>query len=173
MCVAALAWVLIAAAAVAPAAKPGAFLGELTWPEAEVRLRQAAAVVLPFGPGAKEHGPHLPMNADEKVMEHLCREAVRAEPVVVAPPILHGWLPAFRQFPGTEVSDPDVFRKYVQEVASSLVRHGAKRMVLLNTSIGLTGDPTRATAEKGRRALEIMTRQWLRALEAFFSESTR
>jgi creatinine amidohydrolase len=32
---------------------------------------------------------------------------------------------------------------------------------------GLFGDPTKATAEKGKKALEILTRQWLRALEGF------
>ena len=83
---------------------PGAYLGELTWPEAEQRLKSAPLVILPFAGGAKEHGPHLPMNADRKVMEYLCRKAVEALPVIVAPPILHGWFAAFRDFPGTEVS---------------------------------------------------------------------
>lgn len=32
---------------------------------------------------------------------------------------------------------------------------------------GLFGDPTKATAEKGRKALEILTRQWLNALQGF------
>ena len=32
---------------------------------------------------------------------------------------------------------------------------------------GLTGDPTRANAEKGRRALELLTQQWLQALRGF------
>jgi creatinine amidohydrolase len=201
-------------------------------------------------------------------MEYLCEQAVRSLPVVAAPPILHGWLPAFRQFPGTEVADSAVFIKYVDEVARSLVRQGAKRIVLLNTSIakaaglplaivardlreetgtptlvvswddletpeidslreekrgthagenetsihlylqpqlvhmdkavtdygrepattypgyrpglfsrdprdpdysetGVFGDPTRATAEKGRKALAILTAQWLKALGGF------
>lgn len=51
--------------AFAPA--PGSFLGDLSWPEAEARLKEMPLVVLPFGAGAKEHGPHLPMNADAKV----------------------------------------------------------------------------------------------------------
>jgi creatinine amidohydrolase len=255
--------------AVASAAeRPGAYLGELTWPEAERRLREAPLVVLPFGPAAKEHGPHLPLNADARVMEYLCEQAVQALPVVAAPPILHGWLPAFRQFPGTEVADATVFIKYVDEVARSLIRQGARRLVFLNTSIakagglplsivardlrvetgtptlvvswddletpeidvlreekrgthageietsihlflqpqlvrmdkavadygapegpeypgyrpglfsrdvkdpahsetGVFGDPTRATSEKGRKALAILTEQWLKALRGF------
>jgi len=253
---------------------PGAYLGELSWVDAAARLHQAPLVILPFGAGAKEHGPHLPMNADQRVMEYLCRQAVDSLPVLVAPAILHGWFPAFRDFPGTEVGDPDVFMQYVLEVARSLVANGAQRIVFLNTGItratglpiaiaareirtemgvptmvvswddleteetaalqeqragghadeletsihlflqpqlvrmdravtdygggdaeaypgykpglfsrdpadpsfsetGLYGDPTLATVEKGRRALEIMTRQWLKALRAFAEEPGR
>lgn len=250
------------------AATPGAYLGELCWPDAETRLREAPLVVLPFAPAAKEHGPHLPMNADAKVAEYLCARAVETLPVVVAPPIHHGWLPAFRQFPGTEVADPGIFIKYVDAVARSLIRSGARRIVFLNTSIskagglplsvvardlrvvagiptlvvswddlesdalraletqergghadeietsihlflqpalvhmdravtdygrapakdypgyepglysrdpkdpaysesGLTGDPKRASAEKGRKALDLLTAEWLKALRGF------
>jgi len=207
-------------------------------------------------------------------MEHLCRAAVASLPVIVAPPVLHGWFPAFRQFPGTEVADPDLFRRYVQEIGVSLARLGARRLVFLNTGIakatglplaiaareirselgvptlvvswddletpeiealqeqergghageietsihlflqpglvqmdeavadlgpvptargpgyepglfsrdpadpdysetGLFGDPTKATADKGRRAIEILTEQWLRALEAFAQQPLR
>jgi|SoiMetStandDraft_5_1073268.scaffolds.fasta_scaffold05495_2 creatinine amidohydrolase len=256
------------------AATPGAWLGELSWPEAEQRLKSAPVVVLPFGPAAKAHGPHLPMNADAKVAEYLCARAVESQDVVVAPPIAHGWLPPFRQLPGTEVRDSTVFIRYVDEVARSLVRSGARRLVFLNTSIakagglplsivardlreelgvptlvvswddletaeydalqtqrqgshadeietsihlflqpglvhmekavtdyghdrakdypgylpgmfsrdpadpaytetGVFGDPRRATAEKGKRALAILTAQWLKALSGFSGEPLR
>ncbi len=129
----------------------GAYLGELSWPEAEEMLREAPLVVLPFGAGAKEHGPHLPMNADRVVMDYLCRQAVDSLPVVVAPAILHGWFPAFREFPGTEVADPGVFERYVFEVASSLVRQGVKRLVFLNTGIArATGLPISIAAREIR-----------------------
>ncbi len=133
------------------AATVGAFLGDLTWPEAEAQLAQAPLVVLPVGAGAKEHGPHLPMNADAAVLEYLCRIAVDSLPVVVAPPILHGWFPAFRAFPGTEVADPAAFEAYVMEVARSLVKNGAQRLVILNTGIRLaTGLPLGVVAREIR-----------------------
>jgi len=246
----------------------GARLGDLSWPEAEARFATSPIVILPFGAGAKEHGPHMPMNADRVVMDHLLDRAVESRDVLVAPPILHGWFPAFRDFPGTEVADPAVFQAYVHQVALSLVRQGARRLVFLNTGIskatglpisiaareirvetgvptlvvswddleteeiaelqaqeagghgdeietsinlflqpervdmskavqdygergassyggyrpgrltrdesdpaytasGIFGDATLATAEKGERALEILTREWLRALDGF------
>lgn len=130
---------------------PGVYLGDLSWPEAEARLATTPVVIVPFGAGAKEHGPHLPMNADAVVMEYLCSRAVAALDVVVAPPILHGWFPAFRQFPGTEVEDADVFTDYVQQVAESLVRQGARRIVFLNTGISrATGLPLSIAARELR-----------------------
>ena len=113
----------------------GAYLGDLTWPEAERRLKEAPIVIVPFGAGAKEHGPHLPLSADQIAMEYFAAVAVDSLPVVVAPPILHGWFPAFREFPGTTIDDPEVFYRYVLEVGRTLVRHGAKRVVFLNTGI--------------------------------------
>ena len=130
---------------------PGVFLGDLSWPEAEVRYREAPIVILPFGAGAKEHGPHMPMNADRVVMDHLLEAAVQARNVIVAPPVLHGWFPAFRDFPGTEVADPNVFQDYVYEVALSLVRQGAQRIVFLNTGISkATGLPISIAAREIR-----------------------
>jgi creatinine amidohydrolase len=91
------------------------------------------------------------MNADQKVMEYLCERAVDSLPVIVAPPILHGWFPAFRDYPGTEVADPAVFQSYVFQVAQSLVRHGAKRIVFLNTGISqATGLPISIAAREIR-----------------------
>jgi len=119
--------------------RAGAYLGELSWPDAEQRLKAAPLVVIPFGAGAKEHGPHLPMNADQVVLQYLTDQAVTHSDAIVAPPILHGWLPSFRQYPGTEVSDASVFMNYVNAVAKSLIKHGARRIVFLNTSINKAG----------------------------------
>src|SRR3954447_9258132 len=124
---------LSAAVAVPAAAQTrGVFLGDLTWPEAERRLRDAPMVILPFGAGAKEHGPHLPLASDRLEMEYFTKVAVDSLPGIVAPPILHGWFPAFAEFPGVTIDDPDVFSHYVLEAARSLVRHGARRVVFLN-----------------------------------------
>ena len=91
------------------------------------------------------------MNADAVVMEVLCQAAVDSLPVLVAPPILHGWFPAFRGFPGTEVADPAVFQSYVMEIAKSLVQAGAQRLVILNTGIEkATGLPLAMVAREIR-----------------------
>ena len=93
----------------AAAETPGAYLADLAWPEAVERLQSSPLVIIPFGAGAKEHGRHIPMNADHVVLRYLTDQAVANADVIVAPPVLHGWLPSFREFPGTEISDASVF----------------------------------------------------------------
>ncbi len=106
---------------------------------------------MPFGAGAKEHGPHLPMNADRVVMDYLLQAAVESNDVIVAPAILHGWFPAFRDFPGTEVADPVVFQNYIQQIGMSLANQGAQRIIFLNTGISkATGLPISIAAREIR-----------------------
>lgn len=141
-----------------PAQRPGAYLSELTWPDAERRLREAPLVIIPFGAGAKEHGPHLPLGTDQIVLEHLLQTAVDSLPVLVAPPVLHGWFPAFREFPGTGIENPDVFREYVLEIGRFLVRQGAQRVVFLNTGITRsTGLPLGIVARQLHSATRVPT----------------
>jgi creatinine amidohydrolase len=130
---------------------PGVRLGDLSWTEAEQRYTETPVVILPFGAGAKEHGPHMPMNADRVVMDHLINAAIESRDVIVAPPILHGWFPAFREFPGTEVANPTVFKDYVFNVGMSLAKQGAQRIVFLNTGIAnATGLPISIAAREIR-----------------------
>ena len=139
-------------------AAAGVRLGELTWPEARRALACMPLVVVPFAAGAKEHGPHLPMNTDQRVMEHLLEAALAETDALIAPPILHGWFPAFRAFPGTEVADPAVFQNYVRAVAQSLTRQGAQRIVLLNLGIArATGLPLAVVARDLRADLGVPT----------------
>lgn len=114
----------------------GNYLGDLTWPEAEQSLANTPIVIIPFGAGAKEHGPHIPLNADAVVMQYLTDQAVVHKNVLVAPPVLYGWLPAFRDFPGTEIADATVFINYMTAISESLIRSGATRLFYLNLSIG-------------------------------------
>ena len=130
---------------------PGIHLGDLSWPQAAQRYAETPIVIIPFGAGAKEHGPHMPMNADRVVMDHLVNAAIESRDVIVAPPILHGWFPAFRDFPGTEVADPKVFQDYVFQVGLSLAKQGAQRLVFLNTGIAnATGLPISIAAREIR-----------------------
>ena len=136
----------VMAVVVAGRAAAGDYLGDMAWPRAAESLPDRV-VIIPFAAGAKQHGPHLPMNTDQQVMDYLLEAAVAERDVIVSPPILHGWFPAFRSYPGTEIADPAVFQAYVMAVARSLINSGARRLVFLNTGIGrATGLPLSVVA---------------------------
>lgn len=142
---------ILLSAATWPAQTPGVYLGNLTWPDAEKRLADTPLVIVPFAAGAKEHGAHLPMNADHVVLQHLIEAAIETRDVIVVPPILHGWFPAFRDYPGTEVADPAIFQAYVFQVGMSLAKHGARRLLFINTGISkATGLPISIAAREIR-----------------------
>ena len=48
-------------------------LGELTWPEAQERLKQTDVALLPVG-AVEQHGPHLPLDTDAWDADYLSRE---------------------------------------------------------------------------------------------------
>jgi creatinine amidohydrolase len=143
--------VILLSAVASWAQAPGVYLGDLSWPEAKKRFAETPVVIVPFAAGAKEHGAHLPMNADRVVLDRLVEVAIQSRDVIVVPPILHGWFPAFRDYPGTEIADPAVFQAYVFQVGMSLARHGAQRLLFLNTGISrATGLPISIAAREIR-----------------------
>ncbi len=138
-------------------ATAGIRLGDLNWQTAEQQLKQKI-VIIPFAAGAKEHGPHLPLATDQIVMEHLLELALDQRDVIVAPPVLHGWFAAFRDYPGTEVADPTVFQDYLRHISESLVRSGATRLVYLNLGIAkATGLPISIVARDIRSNHNVAT----------------
>jgi len=51
---------------------------------------------------------------------------------VLLPPVVHGYSPHHMDFPGTVTIAWDTFCRYCTDVALSLVRHGFKRVLLVN-----------------------------------------
>ncbi|WP_395375544.1 creatininase family protein [Marinicella sp. W31] len=136
-----LSWLIAVLILFSSKANSGEYLGDLNWQQA-ADLIPEYTIIIPFAAGAKEHGPHLPLSTDQIVMQDLLDQAVKHKNVLVVPPILHGWFPAFRDYPGTEIAKAPVFQNYVEAVAESVVKNGAKRIVFLNMGISkATGLP--------------------------------
>ncbi len=109
-------------------------LETMTWPEA----RQAAAdggrvVLLPVG-AIEQHGPHLPVDVDNRIVTWLCNEAARRRPdlLLSVPPIHYGFNEHNMGFPGTVTVEVEHFIHYVYDVCHSFVRQGHTRIVLIN-----------------------------------------
>ena len=112
----------------------GVFLGQLSWPEAEKWIAEVPIVIIPFGAGAKEHGPHLPVDTDEFIVTSLALAAGERHPaaMVVAPTIPYSYCLEAMDFPGTVTVASKTFMDFCVSVVKRFAYHGFDRILLLN-----------------------------------------
>src|SRR5260370_27466713 len=94
-----------------------------------------ATVMGPVG-SLEQHGPHLPVEIDsllgETVALRTARLAAEKEPVLVLPMLWTGLSEHHMSFGGTITLDTDTFLAVLPCVCEAIVRHGFRRLVLLN-----------------------------------------
>jgi creatinine amidohydrolase len=107
--------------------------GRLSWPEVGRAAAEGRVPVVPIGT-LEDHGHHLPIDTDVTLVEAICRGACqeRSDETVLLPPIVHGYSPHHMDFPGTITIGWDTFCRYCTDVTVSLVRHGFRRVLLVN-----------------------------------------
>ncbi len=104
----------------------------LTWPQIREAAQADKVVVIPFA-SIEQHGPHLPVDVDLRLASEVCRRAVeRSEHALLMTPMAFGFEPHHMAWPGTIDVDWDVLIRYGVCVVSSLVRHGFKRVLIIN-----------------------------------------
>ncbi len=117
------------------ASHPGVTLADLTWVEAAPILAAAPVVVLPLGAGAKEHGPHLRLDNDQRAVEFFAARLCERLPIVVAPTIAYHFYPAFRAYPGSTHLRLETARDLVVDICRSLAPYGPHRFYVLNYGV--------------------------------------
>jgi creatinine amidohydrolase len=107
--------------------------GRLTWPEVAQAASEDRVCLIPVAT-LEDHGHHLPIDADLRIVEEICRRAAEeaADDVVLLPAVTHGYSPHHMDFPGPITIGWDTFTRYLVDVGSSLYRHGFRRMLYLN-----------------------------------------
>ncbi len=105
---------------------------EMTWPEIR-DLDKDRAVLIPVGT-LEDHGPHLPIDTDVRIVSEVCRLAAERarDEVVLMPAVVHGYSPHHMDFPGTVTIEWSTFVEYVLDVCRSLARHGFRRILIVN-----------------------------------------
>src|SRR5438874_493420 len=105
----------------------------LTWP-AVARLAAADPVCLIPVATLEDHGHHLPIDADLRIVEEICRRAAEeaGDDIVLMPAIPHGYSPHHMDFPGPITIGWDTFTRYCTDVGLSLAHHGFRRILYLN-----------------------------------------
>jgi creatinine amidohydrolase len=106
---------------------------ELTWPEMREAIARQPVVLLPFGT-VEDHGPHLPINTDNVIVEAICLEAARRAPedMLAMPVVAYGLDEHHMDFPGTVSVDMHTLIAYVADVAISVARHGLTHVLIVN-----------------------------------------
>jgi creatinine amidohydrolase len=113
--------------------------GEHTWPELrELAGREQLVVVLPTAT-LEDHGFHLPIDTDVRLIEAICEGAVRryndpadTHGALLFPTAVHGYTPHHMDFPGTVSLRWNVFVEYLLDCGRSLCRHGFQRILIVN-----------------------------------------
>lgn len=106
---------------------------DLTWPEMQTAIAHQPVILLPFG-AIEDHGPHLPLNTDNLIVEAICRETARRIPgeALVMPLIAYGLDEHHMDFPGTISVEMHTLLSYVVDVATSVARHGFTYLLIVN-----------------------------------------
>jgi creatinine amidohydrolase len=113
----------------------GVLLENLTWQEAEKALKPETVVVIPLGPAAKEHGPHLKLKNDWTMAEYYKRRVLKAADVVIAPTVNYHYVPAFLEYPGSTSLRLETARDLIVDICRSLARFGPHRFYVINTAM--------------------------------------
>lgn len=109
---------------------------DLRAPELKALAQRNAIVVLPVG-STEQHGPHLPVQVDALLAGEVALRAARkvadaATPVVVAPTVWSGLAEHHMVFGGTFTLDHATFSALLRCICRSVIRHGFRRIFLLN-----------------------------------------
>ncbi len=117
---------------------PRTAYAEHTWPELrDLAQRDDVVVVIPTAT-LEDHGYHLPIDTDVRLVEAIARgavERVNAAGEVGAmlfPTAVHGYTPHHMDFPGTVTLRWNVFVETLLDCGRSLCRHGFDRILILN-----------------------------------------
>ena len=109
-------------------------LGELTSPEFGELARDPAAVGLVQLGAVEAHGPHLPIECDNLLVERFCRAAAKRVDarVVMAPVITGGLSDRHLAFPGTLTLTGEGLRDAIDAVIDVFARAGVGRVAIVS-----------------------------------------
>lgn len=137
--------------------QPRTFMYEqMTWPEVREAARAEKVVLIPFG-SIEQHGFHLPLDVDIRIAKEVCiRTASVSDHAIVMAPMTFGFETHHMDWPGTIDIEWEVLIKYGLCVTGSLIRHGFRRIIIVNghgSNTPITEMIARLTAVKHPEAL--------------------
>jgi creatinine amidohydrolase len=111
------------------------YLPHMTWPEVQDLLTRTDMVIIPVA-SLEEHGPQTPIGTDYLAGVEQAKLIAQKTDVLVAPILLPGISPYHMEFPGTITLSHDTMQRVYFEAAESLIHHGFRRILFLNSHAG-------------------------------------
>jgi creatinine amidohydrolase len=111
------------------------YLPHMTWPEVQDLLTRSDMVIIPV-PSLEQHGPQTPIGTDYLSGVERANLIAQKTDVLVAPVLMAGISPYHMEFPGTITLSHDTVQRVYFETAQSLIYHGFRRIMFLNSHAG-------------------------------------
>lgn len=107
----------------------------MSWAEIAEVIPEHPIILLPIGT-VEQHGPHLPVNADNMVASFVAERAAAETGALVAPNINYGNSAVFAKFPGTIHVRQETLANLLRDVCQSLIAQGFRRIIFVNNHGG-------------------------------------
>ncbi|MDN2566959.1 creatininase family protein [Aquibium sp. A9E412] len=104
---------------------------EATLPEIAAFAERYPFAILPVG-SFEQHGPHLPLDTDNRIAERMALETARRSVGMVLPVLNVGYAWVWRGHPGTLTFRFDTYMAIVRDIAESLAGWGVKALFVLS-----------------------------------------
>jgi creatinine amidohydrolase len=105
--------------------------GSARLPEVREFAARYPFAILPVG-STEQHGPHLPLDTDNRIAERIALETARRSVGLVLPTVPLGYAWVWRDIPGTLTLRFDTYMRMVRDIAESLERWNIKAVFLLS-----------------------------------------
>lgn len=116
-------------------AKTPNYLPHMTWPEVRDLRTRTDMVIIPVA-ALEQHSLHLPIGTDFLNGLERAKLVAQQTDVLIAPILFPGNSPYHMEFPGTITLSSQTIQQVYFEAAQSLMKHGFRRFLLLNSHGG-------------------------------------
>lgn len=113
------------------------YLPHMTVPEVKELLTKSDLVVIPIG-ALEQHGNHLPIGTDFINGIERCKLLAQERDILACPVLMAGQSPYHMGFAGSITLSAETIINVHMETVKSLIRHGFKRFILMNSHGGNT-----------------------------------
>ena len=119
------------------------YAAKMNWKGVERVFESGALVVIPIGAGCKEHGLHLPNNADQIQVDYFAEKLAEQTDIIIMSTITYGHYPSFTHYAGSSSLPLDLSAHMFVAMCENWHQQGARAFYFLNYGVS-TNKPLKA-----------------------------